>query len=63
MKIPESLYNRLKELASKAGKRPEALAIELLREKISEYEGLKSDDISENEIKMIKEKLKKLGYL
>ncbi len=64
IRIPKSLYERLRQDAEQLGQDPITLATNLLREKLSEIEEeLLNSDISEEEKEEIKERLRKLGYL
>jgi len=64
LRIPKSLYERLKQDAERLGQDPVTLAVNLLREKLSEIEEeLLNSDIPEEEKEEIKERLRRLGYL
>jgi len=65
VKVPVTLYNRLRELAAKTGfEDPNTLLIHLLREALAKLEEeVEEANISEEERKEIIERLRSLGYL
>ncbi len=64
IKVPKTLYNRIKMLAEKLGMDVNALTVTLLRECASKVEEeLAAVELSEEEKKEIVERLRKLGYL
>ncbi len=66
IKIPSSLYTRIKKITGKTGfKSPEDFIVHVLREIVAEYETILDTEtnLTEEEEKEIIEKLRSLGYL
>ncbi len=63
MELPETLWKRLAETASRLGEEPERLAVKLLRAALEELvEEMGEAEVSE-ERRVIIERLRSLGYL
>ncbi len=64
VELPETLWKRLVEAASSMGEEPERLAVKLLRAALEELvEEMGEAEVSEEERRVIIERLRSLGYL
>ncbi len=63
--IPKSLYNRILKIAEDLDVNVNELIIDMLREAVSRYEEEIGSrlELSEEEVKKIKDRLRSLGYL